>query len=188
MSQTSLAAIVVYAGVLGICLYAASVARSAGGRQGEVRHWLASAGIFASLAIFRLANGEDRVRALGRGAISAAGELADRAVVQVPLAIGVLLAVIVLAWRFARSWQISRRGSRERPVLLSRYALLALVPLYTLRLVSLHQTDWLLYSGPIRINWLLEGGICLVVAGAAAFHAHLSRQRIRFAARPPDRP
>lgn len=197
MSLTSLAAIVVYAGVIGLCLMAAHCARLAGALPGALagdrrtaedrRHWLLGAAIFAGLALFRLVDGEDRVRAIARGAITAAGDYAERTAVQVPLAIGALIAVIVMFWLFARSWQATRRGSRARPVLLSRYALFALVPLYGLRLVSLHQTDWLLYSGPIRINWLLEGAICAVVGGAAGLHAHLSRQRISFAARPPDR-
>ena len=46
--------------------------------------------------------------------------------------------------------------------------MLAFLPLYALRLVSLHDVDKVLYSGGIlRPNWLLDIGLSLTVAGAA---------------------
>lgn len=172
MSPMSMAAIGLYLAVLVACLLAARAAIAGAralrdGRRGDVAHWLALAALLALLAAFRLLEGEDLIRHGARGAMVGMGNYGGRRAVQVPLAVAALLAGIGCGWLFVRRWRAARPGSRARPVLVARFAALAFAPLYGLRLVSLHQTDRLLYDGPLPLNWILEGLICVALAGAA---------------------
>lgn len=177
MSIASILGVALYALVILACAPAALAARKFPDRPGDLRHWLACAVIFAGLALLRLVEGEDRLRAIARALSRGSGEYAERAIVQVPLAILAALAALAIGWLFWRRWQANRPASRARLVIAARFALLALVPLYGLRLISLHQIDRLLYSGPLRLNWLIEGGLCLVVGAAALLYARKLRRR-----------
>jgi uncharacterized membrane protein len=176
MSVMSLLALLVYGVVIFSAFAAAVMALRRGDRPGDLPHWIAAAAIFTGLALMRLLDGEERFRELARGMIQVAGRYEDRAILQLPLALVVLTAIIGLAWLFFRQWRRTRHGSRARLVLLSRFALLGLVPLYALRLVSLHQVDRLFYSGPVRLNWVLEGLICLAVGLTAGVYAWSKRR------------
>ena len=173
----SVGAIALYGAVILTCIAAASAAANRTDRNGDRLHWQSVGFIFASLAIFRAFDGEEFVRGRARGLINEIGSYADRATFQVPLALIAFVLGLLVIWIFARQWRALRTGGRGRLVLTSRFALLALLPLYALRLISLHQTDWLLYSGPIRINWLLEFAISTAVGGAAAMYFKLARKR-----------
>ena len=77
-------------------------------------------------------------------------------------------ALLLLLWV---SWPRNSRSQRTRLVRLSQFAVLAFLPLYALRIISLHSVDQILYGGgPVRANWILEVGLCSVVAGCAALY------------------
>ena len=96
---------------------------------------------------------------------------------QLPIAVAILvLGFLVIIW-FGSRWRSLRPGSRGRLVLASRFALFCYVPLYALRLISLHQTDQLLYRGPLPLNWLAEGGICAIVGLTAFLYSRIKRDR-----------
>lgn len=167
MSTMAMLATPIYALVVLACLGAALAARHQHDRKGDVWHWRFAALVFVGLWVMRLADGEDALRAALRESVRSAGQYGGREDWQVPLAISFALVALAIAVLFVRAWQKERRGSRARWVLLAQAGLSSLMPLFGLRLVSLHQTDRLLYSGPVRLNWLIEGAICATVALAA---------------------
>lgn len=179
MSGMSQLAVFVYMLVIAGCLAALPVAAQQANRRGDVLHWLAGAAIFAGLAALRISNLEDRLRESAREWVRVSGIYSERAELQLPLVLAVCLIGLGIFALFVRLWRRTRPGSRARLVLYSRFALLALVPLYGLRLVSLHQIDRVLYDGPLRINWLLEGVIWLTVGGCSTIYALRKRNRIR---------
>ena len=177
MSLMSQIAVIVYCVVILACVAAMRVAAQHPDRRRDMAHWLAAAAVFAGLAAFRIGQVEERLRDFAREVSQADGVYELRAEVQVPLVILTGLAGLGMMVLFVRLWRRERPGSRARLVLLSRFALLGLVPLFGLRLVSLHQVDYVLYSGPLRINWLIEGAICAAVGGSAAVYTLRKRTR-----------
>jgi hypothetical protein len=177
MSAMSQVAVFVYLLVIAGCLAAVPVAAQQADRRGDALHWLAGAAIFAGLAALRVGNLEDRLRDGVRGWAQVSGSYAERAEWQLPVVLAAVLAGLAILLLFTRLHPKMRPGSRARLVLYSRFALLALVPLYGLRLVSLHQVDRVLYEGPLRINWLLEGAVWLTVGVCATFYAMRKRSR-----------
>jgi cell division protein FtsW (lipid II flippase) len=166
-----------YVLVIVACLAAAPVAARQPNRRGDAIHWLAAAAVFAGLIALRVSQAEERARGAAREWLRQTGSYAQRAEWQAPLALLIALAAVGGAVWFARAWRRERPFSRARLVLASRFALLCLVPLFGLRLVSLHAVDQVLYRGPLRANWLAEGAICAVVGGCAAFFALRKRSR-----------
>lgn len=177
MSSMSLAAIVVYAVVLVPCLLAARTARNFPDRPGDFVHWLAAGSVFAGLAFLRIVSAEDKVRDMVRSYTVNLGEYADRTSFQVPAVVAILLLGFLFVLWFANRWRLLRPGSRARLVLAARFALFCYLPLYALRLTSLHQFDQLLYRGPLPLNWVLEGGICALVAVTALLYSRIKRER-----------
>ena len=179
MSGMSQLAVLVYALVTLACLAAVRAAAPQSDRRGDLYHWLACAASFAGLIALRLGQVEDRLRDAGRGWARAAGEYQSRSELQLPVVLLMAALGLAIAYVFLRLWRATRRGSRARLVLCSRFALLGLVPLFGLRLVSLHQIDRVLYAGPLRFNWVIEGAICMVVGGCAALYFLRIRGRSR---------
>ena len=177
MSLMSQIAVIAYCMIVLACVAAIRVAAQHPDRRSDMTHWLAAAAVFAGLAAFRIGQIEDRLRDFARDASKADGVYELRAEVQVPLVVLAGLVGLGMMFLLVRLWRRERPGSRARLVLLSRFALLGLVPLFGLRLVSLHQVDYVLYSGPVRINWLIEGAICAAVGGSAAVYTLRKRTR-----------
>ena len=159
VSTASIFALFFYGLVILACLAAAR----APGRGRERRQWLVAALVFALLIALRLLDGEQRLRAIFREIVRNTGGYDQRWALQLPLAVAVAGLGVFLVLRFARRWQAAPRGSRRRLVLLAEAGLWGLVPLYLLRLVSLHAVDAVLYAGPLRLNWIIEGILCLMV-------------------------
>jgi len=170
MSWMSQLAVLVYGLVMLACLAAVRAAAPQSDRRGDLYHWLACIAAFAGMIALRVGQVEDRSRDAARGWAQQAGEYQSRFELQLPVVLLMAALGLVIAYVFIRLWRASRRGSRARLVLLSRFAVLGLVPLFGLRLASLHQIDRVLYSGPLRINWMIEGVICVVVGGCAALY------------------
>mgnify|MGYP000175524734 CR=1 FL=1 len=101
---------------------------------------------------------------------------------QSVLAVAVFLAAMALFALVLRQYlrrDLGRRKSgRARLLLAAQLALLGFLPLLALRVLSWHQTDRLLYDGPVRLNWILELGLALVPMVAAALYVrHSLRQQ-----------
>ena len=177
MSLMSQVAVIAYCLVILACIAAMRVAGQHPDRRSDMAHWLAAAAVFAGLAMFRIGQMEDRLREFTRAWTRAEGDYAMRSALQVPLVVLIAVAGLGMVFLFIRLWRRERPRSRARLVLLSRFALLGLGPLFALRLVSLHQVDYVLYSGPLRLNWLIEGAIFLAVGGCAALYTLRKRTR-----------
>ncbi|GAA0266841.1 hypothetical protein GCM10009127_03020 [Alteraurantiacibacter aestuarii] len=167
-------------GLIAVGLYAAVALAAMGaalaGHFGK-RPWKdGAAWIFASifmllLAAMRLTNAEDRIRQFLRVMIKANGEYGHRWEYQAPLtAIVVVLAAagLVAAFYLVKRWQ--RQGKELSQTVIAQLAMLGFVPLFGLRIVSLHLTDRLLYAGPLRLNWLIDIGLTLTIGGAAILY------------------
>ena len=179
MSGMSQLAVLVYALVALACLAAMRAAAPQSDRRGDLYHWLACAGVFVGLLALRLWQVEDRLRDAVRVWARGTGEYQSRAELQLPVALLMAALGLAIVYVFIRLWRERRPGSRARLVLSSRFAVLGLLPLFGLRLVSLHQIDQVLYAGPLRINWMIEGVICIVVSGCAALYFLRIRGRNR---------
>jgi hypothetical protein len=154
MSLASLIACGVYVLVIALVWRATYTAHKAGLKH--VHGWLAVAAAILILLVVRVYEGEDLARWILRAMAVRMEIYDDRQQWQVPL--GVLIAAAFLAIAIA-SWRgLSRsRGDNSLRLLrIAQVACLCFVPLYALRIMSLHTTDAFLYAGPIRPNWVLE--------------------------------
>lgn len=151
------------------------------------RGWLAVAFGFACLMAVRLAGLEELARQSMRQWVMGHQLYELRRSFQAPLAalvVAIAFAAALAAWYF---W-LRKSAPRER--WMQRIAFLSLAsfaPLYALRLVSLHATDKLLYSGPIRLNWILELGLCLAAGASAIAFGEIVKRRARRSSRPSRR-
>ena len=172
----SLAILPLYMAVVLLCVQAALAARKAGRGRGELTGWLLVALAFCLLVLVRVSGAEDIVREILRGVLRDRGAYEMRGDVQVPLVLATLAICAAIFVAMVRKWRRLRDRRLRRLVLLSRFALAGYLPLFALRLVSLHATDRLLYAGPVKINWLADGALALLAAGSAAAYARALRE------------
>lgn len=170
MTLADVAGMVLYGLIALAAGFAGQSARRFGLSHRHVRCWGAAVVLFMALIVLRLVDVEDHVRDLLRGLLTYEGEYGHRRAVQRPLVVAVLLAVMAMAllamWKWAK-WP-SRR--LDRLVFVAQAGMLGFIPLFALRIISFHAMDVLLYKGPIRLNWLLDGGFSLLVGGAAVLY------------------
>lgn len=145
--------------------------------QRETHLWLAIAAVLLALAVFRLGNGEDLLRQDVRAWAAASNLYADRRMWQAPFAAAVFLGAALAGFLMMRRWQKSRVDKGQWALRIALLAVAAFLPLYAIRLISLHITDVLLYSGPVRLNWILELGICGAVLVCAIFYGESVKRR-----------
>ena len=138
-------------------------------------HWLGVAWAFAGLAAARFWHFEDALRETLRAAARAQGLYDARWGPQAALVVLALAGAAVLAWVAWRQWPGWARQSGFA-VWLSRWAVIAFAPLMAARLVSWHLLDRLIYSGPVRLNWLADGALTMACALAIALHWRTSRR------------
>jgi hypothetical protein len=144
----------------------------------HARTWLVLALFFTMLVVVRMHDLEEVLREALREVLRARGLYGERRMLQGPLVAGLLVASVSgclwLAWRSTRRL----RGRRNQAVLVAIAAGLAMLLLSALRLVSLHAVDALLY-GPLKLNWLGDVGLSVVVAAAALYYGQLLRGMAR---------
>lgn len=172
-------AVLGYGVTVGVSLLALRKGASGGRPRMDNLHWLACAIFFSSLVVIRAFDLEERVRATLRSFAQDENLYADRFAWQAPLAAIAALLGIILVWLAVRSFP--GKGSPPRlAVWISRQAVLLFIPLFAMRIISLHAVDSLLYSGPVRLNWLLEAGLTLTALLAAAMYVRgLGKPRFR---------
>lgn len=145
----------------------------------EARWWVATALFFIGLAALRIANAEDRGREAMRQAFVRYADYHDRWSFQKPLLVVAVLIGLGMMWLAWDVWRRKRRSRLGRFVAMAQVAMIGFVPLFGLRMLSLHAADRLLYAKPVKPNWLIDGGLTLL-AGLAAFayirHIVLARQ------------
>lgn len=148
------------ANLLGIAVYSASVlvatvtaVRVRQAVPGGLALWLAVALFFVGLAAFRLVGAEETIRQALRGMLVERMEYGERRTFQTAAVIACLVVFGIGAYfhlpRMAR-WPLWRAMTAASVVLL--------LLLYSLRIISLHGVDRLLYAsiGPVHFNHLLE--------------------------------
>lgn len=135
--------------------------------------WLAAAGTFALLLVVRLLAVEERGREVAREWFIAHGRYEERWAWQPAVtSLIIVAAAVALVWLVWRNWPGAKAPLPEKAHRLARLALLGFVPLYALRLVSYHVFDQILYAGPLRLNWVIDGGLTLAVAAGAVIYLH----------------
>lgn len=185
MSALIAAGIALHLAGLACCSLAALFAHRLGRRE-ERKGWAICAGAFVGLAMVRLFGTEELARQQLRAQLVLAGQYDQRWASQSVLAVAVFLAAMALFALVLRQYlrrhlrrDLGRRKSgRTRLLLAAQLALLGFLPLLALRVLSWHQTDRLLYDGPVRLNWILELLLALVPMIAAALYVrHSLRQQ-----------
>lgn len=176
MSLPILVAIAVYFIVALLCLSAALAGALSRRPVRQPRRWLACAAFFGLLAFVRLLDVENRTRETLRAISRGMGEYEDRGTVQVPLVGVTLILALALAILAGRSWMRRRSSRSDRLLLLGQMAVLGFLPLYALRIISLHQVDRILYGGSLRLNWTLDLGLAALAAGSAMLYVQHCRR------------
>lgn len=178
MSILTIIAISAYLGTCLLCLAAAPKARQSAKPTREYFGWIICGFWFVIIALVRALNLEEKTREALRAVISEFGMYRDRTTFQIPLGILVFALGVLLLLLFWRKFDATRERKGERLLLLAQFASLGFLLLYALRFVSLHAIDALLYSGPLRLNWLLDGAITVTVAFCAILYIRLCRRHI----------
>ncbi|MDE1467466.1 hypothetical protein [Aurantiacibacter sp. D1-12] len=176
MSMLSFGAALLYMVATVACVGALGAARNSRTHRRDTKKWLACAAVFVVLAIARLTDFEELSRNALRTWAREGGAYAQREQLQLPATILVAIAGVVTAFWLLRIWQRGNMTVRSRLAFLSICASCAFAPLYGLRITSLHVTDRLLYSGPIRLNWVIDIGLTLTVLICAALYVRRSRR------------
>ncbi|WP_260926836.1 hypothetical protein [Novosphingobium sp. 9] len=170
MSPAALFAIILYALCAAVTLRTAlfGIGRSLPTKD-KINWWL-MIGLFVVMICMRLFNVEQNFSDTMRGIARADQVYSERRDLQTPL---VLLIIAVTTG--ASCWilyKTSKRRAAMHPaalmILASRIAAVAEILLVTLRMISLHGVDALLYHGGIlRPNYLIDLAACLTIAGTA---------------------
>lgn len=165
-----------YAFVALSALWASRAAHSCRMPRAEQWHWLAVAAAFVLLIAVRQFGVEELLRDSLRQTLRAEGIYGVRREFQRPLT--AIIIVVGAGFGLVAVLRFPGWSSRTRlAVWCARWATLGYIPLYCLRIVSLHATDVLLYRGPLRLNWLIDGGLAAVAGIAALAYALRLRQK-----------
>jgi len=165
-SSLDLAAVTFYTVVTVFCGWALWTAQPLREPKWHRIAWFALAILFAVMAGSRILGVEEMIRDTLRTAMREEGRYADRRQIQAVVVSTAILSIAAVAAFWA--WRTGRhlRGRRNQTIIVAMAAGASLVVLMSLRIVSLHAIDRLLY-GPIKLNWVADVGASLVVAIAA---------------------
>lgn len=168
MSSASLAAIFAYALAAFLCARAAGGALHSGQSRRQLVSWRACTAFYGLLIVLRLLDAEDQTRRALRTYIRTSGEYDSRWLLQAPLVAVTLVASVALLVPAWRAWTRRRSDPCGLLALTGLFAICAFVPLYTLRMISLHSIDGILYGGSLPLNWVLDL-VLVVITGVAAY-------------------
>ncbi|MFC3098010.1 hypothetical protein [Alteraurantiacibacter palmitatis] len=167
-----------YVLIAACALFAAHNAGRLGMGNPDRMTWLVVAAAFGIFVVLRLAGVEEILRDHLREMLRSGGVYDERRDIQRPLAAIAFVVIGAMGWLALRSWP----GMRSRSRLckwIACWATAGFVPLYILRILSLHAVDVLLYRGPVRLNWVLDGALSLFAGGAALAYVVFIRQGAR---------
>ena len=175
-SNLSLAAAVLYAVVLAVCLVAATTASRHRQPLAPRRAWLLIALFFAALALVRIGGLEEIVRSTLRAQMQAEGAYEGRRALQGAIFLGFTSLIAALfVWTMLKRFRATR-GRRNFALFWAIVAVGSLVALMALRIISFHPVDALLY-GPLKLNWVIDIGASLLAMGAAGTYVRLVSSR-----------
>lgn len=144
--------------------------------QGRV--WLFLAALFVALAASRLMGIEEGLREALREALREGGNYGGRRGFQAIIA-GTIIMLTATGFGVAFFKAARRvRGKRSITALVALFAGAAMVFLVAVRMVSIHVLDWFLY-GPLKLNWVGDIGLSLIVLAASLYFVKLVRDRAR---------
>lgn len=167
MTLMSMMATILYGGVAVLLIHASRVSVRMDHTRADSREWIVAAAFFLILVAMRLVEAEEWTRQLLREWLRQEGGYEARRTIQGPLVAATLIMGTLGAGYAWRSWPGLHSGKGRLLLWTIRQVMLGFLVLIALRVVSLHAVDALLYSPPLRLNWLLDGGLT-VTAGAAA--------------------
>ncbi|MCK0127199.1 hypothetical protein [Erythrobacter sp. F6033] len=166
----------VYAVVIAAVIFAAISAITFKQRTADILVWLGIALMFVALIGLRIFDVENLVRDELRTIIIGDGLYDDRRDYQRWIAaIVLLLSSLVGIFAFVKRMR-GNHGRRELTITIGIGACAAMVLLIVLRLISLHSIDALLY-GPVKLNWIGDLGLSVLVAASALYYVKLVRSR-----------
>lgn len=177
MSVMNLAAIAMYSATGFACALALRACRTIYRGDAPERVWTAALAMMIALSLARLAGMEDRARDALRVLARGSDHYAERAAMQVPILVIVAALVAVAAFLLWRKWRSFSPGSSRRMAVAAQACLLGFAAIYAVRIVSLHAVDAVLYSGPFRLNYVIEAGLCAVLAASAVMFDRRRKRR-----------
>lgn len=166
-----------YLGLSASCLVAAYLGSRHYRGKRVAFTFLAGAGLFLLLAIMRYFGVDEYLRDVAREYLRQTGLYAARRELQAPFFIAAAMCVAGcggLAWWL---WPSRNAPVSYRLVRTLQIAMLGYVPLYFLRLVSLHAVDRLMHAGPLPVSWLAEGILVLLATSATVLFIRRTRMK-----------
>ena len=138
---------------------------------------LACAGMLG-LSAMRFFALENALRTEMRLAMASMELLEMRSAFQAPFVVLIGLLGTALIWFVLRSARSRRANKLEVATIAGKLALIGLFVLLSIRIVSLHAVDTVLFTrllGPLRLNWILDIGLATLLAAAAIRFVSASR-------------
>lgn len=179
-SALSMIAAILYCGVAA----AAVLAQSRAVIQRQVYWhgwaWALIAGLFVLLAVMRVMGVEEWLRGDLRDVLYEKNFYESRRALQGPL---FAILTLVSATSFAFLVYLIRKGVEGRrnvAVLIAFGCAGGMLVLMSLRIVSLHSVDVLLYGsllGPLKLNWLLDGALSLAIFACSVRYRSVVQRR-----------
>lgn len=124
---------------------------------------------FAVLILIRLLNVEQRVSDYMRDIARIENVYDERRSVQNILVVLIIIMICVVA--FILRHRMMKHGNIHpamKMILISRFAVAAMIVLILMRMISLHMIDALLYrGGPLRMNYILDFAATSLIAWSA---------------------
>ena len=163
----SLVAATLYLLVSACCIVGAVTAARHRQMPWHLRTWIFVAVLFTVLAVMRVFALEDALREHMRLALYTDRTYEERRSVQIPIVASIMVAVAAVAswWFFSVVTKV--RGRRNIATTIAKFCAAVMIVLLTLRLISLHSVDAMLYGGPVRLNWIIDIGASVLVMGSA---------------------
>jgi hypothetical protein len=167
-----------YTVIVALSLYAAMAARRYSQPRAHYWIWGLIGLSFGAFALLRIVGAEELLRMMLRNQLSNDGIYDARRSFQRPLVIVlmVMFAALML-WGLVQQYRAAAHGRRNTALFIALAAVATILFVMGLRIVSLHQVDWVLY-GPAKLNWFLDIGASLTVAAAAGYYVRLVWRRI----------
>ncbi len=170
---------IVYLATAVLCVRARVAAGEKALGRGDRLVWLGATLFFCILALMRIFALEDAIRDVLRAALIRDDAYAERHGFQSVLAASLLLAMFagsILTWRIMhnRKW--------DRTMRWAIFGIIVMTGLVTLRIISFHATDALLY-GPLHLNWFIDMGATVLTGWAAYIRARVTPSHRRSAGR-----
>ncbi len=137
--------------------------------------WSLISVLFCVFALARLLQWEEAVRLWLAAEFLASQDYADRRTWQAPVVGAVAMIGFIGSWATARRL-LNNKNKTLRSFYLAVISVIGLLCLITLRIISLHAIDQILYG--MRLNWVIDPALTFLVAGAAFWTIKIARRSV----------